>query len=213
MESNPEVMNTFLHKVGVKSNLQVVDVLGFDEELLQMVEGQVEGVLLCFPIRGETDTTVDEEAKSRLYFIRQTIRNACATMALIHLVANQCKDDDFEPDSSIKQFIRESKQLEPEVKANKFESCNSIASAHETASSEGQTEAPAASDSVEYHFISIIHDNNNIYEMDGRKMGPINHGPTTPQSFLRDAVQVVKKFVDVNSANPNFSMQAITRIY
>lgn len=211
MESNPEVMNSFLRKVGVKPHIDVVDVLGFDDELLQMVEGKVEGILLCYPMKEGTDCTVDEAAKERLYFMRQTIRNACATMALIHLLANQCSDDDFEPNSSMKEFIKESKQLEPEVKANKFESCETIATAHEKASVEGQTEAPPASDSVEYHFISIIHDNNTIYEMDGRKHGPINHGPTTTESFLKDAIKVVKKFVDIDPANPNFSMQAITR--
>lgn len=211
MESNPEVMNSFLRRVGVKPTVNVVDILGFDDELLQMVEGKVEGVLLCYPMQGQTDSTVDEEAKKRLYFMRQTIRNACATMALIHLLANQCNDNDFEPDSSIKEFIRESKQMEPEVKANKFETCDVIASAHERASTQGQTEAPAASESVEYHFISIIHSNNTIYEMDGRKHGPINHGPTTLETFLKDAIQVVKKFVDINPANPNFSMQAVTR--
>lgn len=211
MESNPEVMNSFLRQVGVKPNINVVDILGFDDELLQMVEGKVEGVLLCYPMIGQTCTTVDEAAKGRLYFMRQTIRNACATMALIHLLANQCTDSDFEPDSSIREFIKESKQLEPEIKANKFESCQILASAHEKASVEGQTEAPAASESVEYHFISIIYNNNTVYEMDGRKDGPINHGRTTPETFLKDAIQVVKKFVDVNPSNPNFSIQAVTR--
>lgn len=211
MESNPEVMNSFFRRVGVKPHINVVDVLGFDDELLQMVEGKVEGILLCYPIKEATDDTVDEAAKGRLYFMRQTIRNACATMALLHLLANQCVDDDFEPNSSIKEFIRESKQLEPEVKANKFESCETIASAHARASVEGQTEAPAASDSVEYHFISIIHNNNVIYEMDGRKHGPINHGPTSQETFLKDAIKVVKKFVKIDPSNPNFSMQAVTR--
>lgn len=211
MESNPEVMNSFLRKIGVKAHLNVVDVLGFDEELLSMIPGQVEGILLCYPVK-ETKDKVDELAKEKLYFMRQTIRNACATMALIHLLANRCSDDDFEPGSSIKAFISESKQLEPDVKAIKFETCETIASAHETASVEGQTEAPAASDSVEYHFISIIHYDNVIYEMDGRKGGPINHGPTTKSTFLKDSIHVIRKFIDLDPANPNFSIQAITRV-
>lgn len=211
MESNPEVMNSFLRKIGVKPHINVVDVLGFDDELLNMIEGKVEGLLLCYPMKGPTNNTVDEAAKKKLYFISQTIRNACATMALIHLLANQCTDSDFEPNSSIKEFIKESQQLEPEVKANKFEKCQTIASAHESASVAGQTEAPAASESVEYHFISIIHVNGTIYEMDGRKNGPINHGPTTQENFLKDAIKVVKKFVDIDPANPNFSIQAVTR--
>lgn len=211
MESNPEVMNAFLRRVGVKEQINVVDILGFDDELLQMIEGKVEGVLLCYPLKGPTNNTVDEAAKKKLYFMRQTIRNACATMAIIHLLANQCRDDDFKPDSSIKEFIKESQQLEPEKKANKFENCETIATAHERSSVEGQTEAPPAEESVEYHFISIIYNNNIIYEMDGRKLGPINHGPTTPETFLKDAIEVVKKFVNIDPSNPNFSMQAIIR--
>ena len=211
MESNPEVMNSFFKKIGVKPHITVVDVLGFDEELLQTIRGKVEGILLCYPIQGNTDCRVDEDAKRRLYFMRQTIRNACATMALVHLLANQCTDEDFEPNSSIKQFIKESKQLEPEKKANKFESCEAVANAHAGASEEGQTEAPPASSPVEYHFISFIHNNCTIYEMDGRKHGPVNHGPTKNETFLKDAIQVVKKFVDLSTTNPNFSIQAVTR--
>ncbi|KAG9510211.1 Phosphatidylglycerophosphatase and protein-tyrosine phosphatase 1 [Fragariocoptes setiger] len=196
--------------VGVKPHLKCVDVLGFDDELLQMVEGKVEGLLLLYPLGSAPDGEVDQEAKKRLYFMRQTIRNACATMAIVHLLANRCSDSDYEPDSSILRFIKESNQLEPEKKANKFESCQSIATAHEKASVEGQTEAPPASDSTEYHFISIIHDCKNIYEMDGRKHGPINHGPTRPETFLKDGVRVCQSFV--TSDNPNFSVLAFVRV-
>lgn len=209
MESNPEVMNSFLRRIGVKPNINVVDILGFDDDLLSMVDGKVEGVLLCYPMSESKHGTMDTE--SGLYFMRQTIRNACATMAIIHLLANQCSDNDFEPNSSIKEFIRESQMLDPEVKANKFETCDTIATAHESSSVEGQTEAPAASESVEYHFISIIYHNNHIYEMDGRKKGPIKHRETTEGTFLKDSMEVVKKFINLDPAKANFSMQAITR--
>lgn len=209
MESNPEVMNSFLHKVGVKPHIQVVDVFGFDEGLLAMIEGKVEGLLLCYPIGNQPPGEVDEEAREKLYFMRQTIRNACATMALVHLLANQCNDDDFETNSHLREFIKESQKLEPEGKAGKFETCHSIAKAHEAVSNEGQTEAPAASESVEYHFISLINNNNTIYEMDGRKLGPIKHGSTSEETFLKDAIEVVKRFIDQSSSN--FSLQAVTR--
>ena len=213
MESNPDVMNLFLRKVGVKSHLNIVDVLGFDEELLQMVEGKVEGILFCYPMRGDQsiDCAIDSEALNKLYFMRQTIRNACGTMALIHLVANLCQEEDFEANSSIKKFIKDSKLLEPERKADIFEGCESIASAHANVSGEGQSEAPAASNSVEHHFISIIHKDGFVYEMDGRKLGPVNHGPTSDATFLKDAVRVVKKFIEHNPSNIDIAMQAFTR--
>lgn len=210
MESNPEVMNSFLRRIGVKAHLNVVDILGFDEELLSMVDGKVEGVLLCYPCSNDNKQGVLDN-ETDLWFMRQTITNACATMAIIHLLANQCSDDDFEPNSSIREFIKDSQKLDPEVKANKFETCNTIATAHESSSVEGQTEAPAASASVEYHFISLIYHNNYIYEMDGRKKGPIRHEQTSEKTFMKDAMDVVKKFVKLDPANINFSMQAITR--
>lgn len=79
------------------------------------------------------------------------------------------------------------------------------------ASVEGQTEAPPASDSVEYHYISILHKDNTIYEMDGSKTGPINHGPTTQETFLKDGVKVCQKFVQGDPENPNFSVLAFVR--
>lgn len=149
MESNPDVINSFLRSVGVKPCVKVVDVLGFDDELLQMVEGKVEGLLLLYPMSKSTNENVDEKAKEKLYFMRQTIRNACATMAIVHLLANQCSDDDYEPKSSIRQFIKESSQLEPEVKANKFEECQTIATAHEKV-------RPPGTILNLYHFLQIL---------------------------------------------------------
>lgn len=212
MESNPEAINSFLRKVGIKSHITAVDVYGFDEELLRMVEGKVEGLLLCYAISDDPAGQVDETAKDKLYFMRQTIRNACATMAILHLIANRCKGEDFEPNSSLREFIESSKQLEPEKKANKFETCDNIATAHESASEQGQTEAPAASESVEYHFISIINHEGTLYEMDGRKHGPVKHGQTSEETFLLDAIGVVKKFVNLEQPVANFSVQAITRV-
>lgn len=212
MESNPQSMNSFLAKVGVKPHIQVVDVFGFEDELLAMIEGKVEGLLLCYSIRNAPKSEIDEEAKKELYFMKQTISNACATIAFIHLLANKCNEDDWEPNSSLLEFISQSNRLQPEDKAGKFENCESIATAHEEVSHEGQTEAPPASSPVEYHFISIINHKNKLYEMDGRKLGPINHGATSEATFLKDAINVVKKFVNLAEDNPNFSLQAVVRL-
>ena len=34
------------------------------------------------------------------------------------------------------------------------------------------------------HFIALVSKGGHLYEMDGRKAGPVNHGPTTDASFL-----------------------------
>jgi ubiquitin carboxyl-terminal hydrolase L3 len=62
---------------------------------------------------------------------------------------------------------------------------------------------------VNLHFFSLVNIDNTIYELDGRKSFPINHGPTSPESFLMDAVAVVRQFMDRDPANLNFSMCAL----
>lgn len=49
---------------------------------------------------------------------------------------------------------------------------------------------------VDTHFIVFIQKNGHIYELDGRKKSPINHGPTTVESFLTDAAALAKKLME-----------------
>ena len=39
-------------------------------------------------------------------------------------------------------------------------------------------------DRSDFHFVCFICKDNKIYEMDGGKVMPVDHGPTTPESFL-----------------------------
>jgi ubiquitin carboxyl-terminal hydrolase L3 len=55
---------------------------------------------------------------------------------------------------------------------------------------ENQTAAPAADDSIGCHFIAFSRVGENLYELDGRYEGPIDHGKTTPATFLNVSVAV-----------------------
>jgi hypothetical protein len=35
-----------------------------------------------------------------------------------------------------------------------------------------------------------------LYELDGRRAGPVPHGPTSPDTLLVDVTKVVKKFME-----------------
>ncbi|XP_013792312.2 ubiquitin carboxyl-terminal hydrolase isozyme L3-like [Limulus polyphemus] len=98
LESNPDVMNKFIYKLGVPKDWSVVDVFGLDDELLSTIPSPVLAVLLLYPLGKEHDKLVKEEEErikssgqsvsDQVYFLHQTIRNACGTVALLHAVAN-----------------------------------------------------------------------------------------------------------------------------
>ena len=50
IESNPDVLNSFLKKLGVPSSWEINDVYGLDPELLLMLPQPVLALMLLFPI-------------------------------------------------------------------------------------------------------------------------------------------------------------------
>nr|AEV41049.1 putative ubiquitin carboxyl-terminal hydrolase family1 [Oryza minuta] len=64
------------------------------------------------------------------------------------------------------------------------------------------------SDDVEEHYICFVECDGTLYELDGMKPGPINHGLSSPKSLLQDAVDIIKASMHniPNSANFNTPM-------
>ncbi|XP_069035082.1 ubiquitin carboxyl-terminal hydrolase isozyme L3 isoform X2 [Lepisosteus oculatus] len=217
LEANPD----FLKQLGLLPTWQFGDVYGLDPELLSMVPRPVCAVLLLFPVTEKYESyRLEEEAKiksqgqevsSEVYFMKQTIGNACGTIGLIHAVANNQDRLEFEPDSALKKFLIESRSLSPEEKAIFLEKDESIRVTHESSAQEGQTEAPSIDEKVDLHFIAFVSVGGQLYELDGRKPFPIVHGKTTEDSFLEDAVEVCKKFMARDPEELRFTVVALSK--
>ncbi len=53
--------------------------------------------------------------------------------------------------------------------------------AHQSAASQGQSNAPGAEDDIDLHYVCFIKDEkNNLWELDGRRKGPLNRGSLSP---------------------------------
>ncbi|XP_058955110.2 ubiquitin carboxyl-terminal hydrolase isozyme L3 [Pocillopora verrucosa] len=220
LESNPDVMNKFVVNLGLKPTWSFVDVFGLEPELLAMLPQPTCALLLLFPTsdkyheyKTEQEEKVKEhgqEVSPNLFFMKQTIGNACGTVAIIHSIANNTDvlqlDEGF-----LKKFIDSTKSLSPDEKGEQLESDENICEAHAACAQEGQTETPSVDDRVDLHFVAIVHRDGFLYELDGRKLFPINHGKSSEETFLQDAAEVCKEYMKRDPTQLHFTVVALSK--
>lgn len=60
----------------------------------------------------------------------------------------------------------------------------------QAAANEGQTKPPELDEVVSLHFVALVERGGQLWELDGRKSGPVNHGPTSKQTLLQVRIQL-----------------------
>lgn len=223
LESNPEVLTDFASKLGLDvSGYSFHDVYGLDEELLAMVPQPVIAVLLLFPITDASEKAKQEEedriakggqtVSPSVYFMRQTIGNACGTIGVLHSLANNQGTVTIGPNTFLRQFLEATASLSPAERGKYLEDppagAPSIESIHQESAAVGDTAPPSSDEDVDLHFVALVHKDGHLYELDGRKAAPVNHGPTTPETLLHDSAAVVQKFI-ATTDSINFNLIAL----
>ena len=61
------------------------------------------------------------------------------------------------------------------------------------------------------HFIALVRHQGLLWEIDGRKKFPVAHGPTTADSLLEDATEVVKQYMARDPNELRFTMVALSK--
>ncbi|XWS62035.1 hypothetical protein CRYUN_Cryun07bG0176300 [Craigia yunnanensis] len=199
LEANPEVMNQFLCGLGLpEDEAECCDVYGLEDELLAMVPQPVLAVLFLFPITSQTEEErlrQDNEKRgviSKVYYMKQTVGNACGTIGLLHSVGNITSEIKLRKLGLMfcAAFLEKDREMEV---------------AHSVAATAGETEA---SNNADTHFICFTCVDGELYELDGRKSGPISHGASSPSSLLQDAAKVIKGMIQKNPESLNFNVIA-----
>ncbi|EMC91972.1 hypothetical protein BAUCODRAFT_28183 [Baudoinia panamericana UAMH 10762] len=189
-ENNPEVMSTLLHKLGLSPTLQFHDVFSIDDpDLLAFVPRPAYALLLVFPVsdtyekfRHAEDKDLPEYegsgAGEKVVWYKQTIRNACGLMGLLHGVSNGPARAFVQGGSQLDKLIEEAVPLKPRQRAELVEHSDALESAHAEAAVIGDTAAPAAEDDVDLHYVCFVKSekDGHLYEMDGRRKGPLDRG-------------------------------------
>lgn len=226
LESNPEIFTEFASKLGVSNidQYSFCDVYGLDGDLLAMVPPCPLAVLLLFPISDATEQIRKEQAQRFVgcslsptwpYFMKQTIGNACGTIGLLHALCNNLESLHLESGSFLQRFVEATKDLSPDARGKYLEQPptkeGSIDSIHAEAGKQGQTTPPSAEESVDLHFVTFILKDDLLWELDGRKAGPICHtNICTNDGLLHAAASVIKHhFLDCSNGSLNFSVMAL----
>jgi ubiquitin carboxyl-terminal hydrolase L3 len=198
-------MTSLVQKLGLSPTLAFHDVWSIDDpEMLSFVPRPANALLLVFPVSKSYETfRMQEDADKSDYegtgsepviWYKQTIRNACGLIGILHAVSNgsarnligmlasqsieQIADKVVpEQDSDLYKLIKDATPLGPIERADLLYNSTALESAHENAASQGQSEAPGANDEIDLHFVCFVKDEkNHLWEMDGRRKGPLDRG-------------------------------------
>ncbi|KAI9723988.1 MAG: hypothetical protein M1812_000706 [Candelaria pacifica] len=189
LENNPEVMSRLLHQLGLSSKLAFHDVFSIDDQdLLAFVPRPAYALLLVFPVsdtyetfRRKEDADKDEYSGSgkgeEVMWFKQTIRNACGLIGLLHGVSNGEATNFIEPSSDLSTLLKSAIPLQPIARADLLYESQALESAHQSAAALGDSTAPSAEDKIDLHYVCFVKSSNShLWELDGRRKGPIDRG-------------------------------------
>ncbi|BAT75810.1 Ubiquitin carboxyl-terminal hydrolase [Vigna angularis] len=215
LEANPDVMNKVLRGLGLPmEEAECCDVFGLDEELLEMVPKPVLAVLFLYPItaKSEEERLQQENEKkdysSKVYFMKQTVGNACGLIGLLHALGNITSEVKLVEGSFFDEFFKSTASMDPLQRAAFLVNDRDMEVAHSVAATDGDT---VASDNEDPHFICFACVEGQLYELDGRKSGPISHGVSSPSTLLRDVAKVIQSMIQKNPDSLNFNVIAISK--
>ncbi|KAI6707397.1 hypothetical protein NL676_010359, partial [Syzygium grande] len=205
----------FLWGLGLpEDEVECFDVFGLDGELLEMVPKPVLAVLFLYPITSQSEEertqqeSLTKESSSKVYFMKQTVGNACGTVGLLHAVGNITSEIKLLEGSYFDRFFKSTADMDPCQRAVFLENDRDMEVAHSVAAAAGDTPAP---DYVDTHFICFTCVDGELFELDGEKSSPISHGPSSPSSLLQDAAKVIQEMIQKNPDSLNFNVIALSK--
>ncbi|OAD76408.1 hypothetical protein PHYBLDRAFT_158308 [Phycomyces blakesleeanus NRRL 1555(-)] len=217
LEANPDVWNKIIHRLKVNSQWNFVDVYGFEPELLAMIPRPVTAIIFLFPLTENYEKFKEEEEahlarheqniSPDLIFFKQTIANACGMIAILHAIANN--DNEIVGPGLLSNLLEKAAPMSPDERAELLENCTELSSVHQEAANQGQTQTPDLGDEVNLHFSCFVKVDDHLYELDGRKPFPINHGKCT--DLVASAAKIIQQHMARDPDETEFSAIALTK--
>ncbi|RPB10546.1 cysteine proteinase [Morchella conica CCBAS932] len=224
LECNPELMTTLVHNLGLTPTLAFHDVFSISEpELLAFVPRPALALLLVFPVSESYEKFRRDEDESRPEYngkgegedpvwFKQTIRNACGMIGVLHAISNGAARDMIEADSPIGRLLAKALPLPPLDRAKVLEDSRELESAHKSAATQGSSVVPDAEADVDLHYVCFVKSkSNHLYELDGRRKGPLDRGFLGDDDvFSEKALKVVQDFIDREKESGRLDFSLVT---
>ncbi|KAK4160386.1 putative ubiquitin carboxyl-terminal hydrolase 1 [Cladorrhinum sp. PSN259] len=172
LESNPEVFNELIQRLGASEHLRFEDVYALDDPQLRPRPALAAILVIPTTPRFEAKkasfeaTRVDYTGKGEnepVIWFKQTINNACGLYAILHALSNGSARKHIPPPDERSRILEDSSELEE---------------AYAAVATKGDSSAPDdPEDDVDYHYICLTSSGDGqLYELDGDCKGPISRG-------------------------------------
>lgn len=169
IEGDPTILTEYVYALTKNEKLVIQDVFSFDELAGESVGGQLEAVIINYPL--SVPVTIPPE-KFEAKFVKQTIDNACFTVALLHSLLNR----------------------------NLLNSCNALEDyeqIHQQFAAQGET---LVDNDTDMHYIAIVPIKGHAVWLDGRLEHPIDLGGIN-SDFGRFLADNINGWIDLSAAS------------
>ncbi|XP_071440211.1 ubiquitin carboxyl-terminal hydrolase calypso isoform X3 [Hetaerina americana] len=202
LESDPGLFTLLLEDFGVKG-VQVEEIY----DLQKSIEGPVYGFIFLFrwieerrsrrKIVDKSESFVkDEDVVNNIFFAQQMVPNSCATHALLSVLLN-CPN--IHLGATLSRLKAHTSGMSPENKGWAIGNTPELARAHNSHAMPQAKRRMDKSSSVStgrytgeaFHFVSYVPIGGKLFELDGLKPFPIDHGPWGEQEDWTEKFRTV----------------------
>ena len=194
LSNDPQSLTEYTETLGVDpSTFEFAEVFSLDPEMLAFLPPNPKSLIFLFPV-GEADGVLEKRHKEdapiegpQPFFLKQTLANACGTIAVIHSILNNKETFKVKDGSWLAKFYDKVKEMTPDERGEYLENDDTVQEVHEAAAVEDTT--PIRKEDDGNHFIAFVPFNGKVWELDGRKPQPICHGDY--KDFLTKVTEII----------------------
>ncbi|KAJ2362883.1 hypothetical protein IW150_006886, partial [Coemansia sp. RSA 2607] len=212
IESDPGVFTELIQSMGVR-DVQVEELISLDSAAVRELE-PVYGLIFLFKWQSGGSSPHKEgennaQDTSDVYFAQQVVPNACATQAILSVLLNR-SEIDLGP--MLRDFREFSAELPPDMRGLALSNSDALRTAHNAfvgpdAFLSEQSGRPATESDDVFHFVSYVPVGGRLYELDGLRPGPVDHGAT--DDWVARAAEVIQARMAEFGAELRFSLMAV----